>query len=51
MMDVLEQDWNGAKHLGKAVTQEQAKMMIPLVQKTKDIEYQAVQIIKEAIPS
>lgn len=49
MMNVLEQDWDGGKHLGKAVAPEQAKRMIPLVQQAKELESRAVQLINEAL--
>lgn len=49
MMKVLEQDWNGGKHLGKPVTQEQIQQMIPLVLKAKELESQVVRIMKSAL--
>lgn len=49
MMDVLEQDWNGAKHLGKPVTENQAKSLIPLLREAKQLDAEAVQLVKTII--
>lgn len=49
MMAVLEQDWNGAQHLGKPVSAEQMKQLIPLVQAAMQVEERAVKMIKEAL--
>jgi hypothetical protein len=49
MKEVLMQDWDGAQHLKKPVTQEQAKGMIPLLIEARQLEFNAVQIIKESL--
>ncbi|UVI29470.1 hypothetical protein [Paenibacillus spongiae] len=49
MLDILAQDWDGAKHLGKPVTTEQANQLIPCLKKAKVLEAEAVCILKEAL--
>lgn len=48
MLEVLEQDWDGAKHLRKQIATEQARGMIPYLHQAKSLETESVRIIKEA---
>lgn len=49
MLEIMSQDWDGAKHLGKPVTHEQAIKLIPCLQKAKILESEAVLIIKNGM--
>ncbi|RXZ77789.1 hypothetical protein EBB07_27335 [Paenibacillaceae bacterium] len=47
MMDALEQSWDGGGDLGKKVTTDQAKQLIPYLQQAKELEYEAVKQLEE----
>jgi hypothetical protein len=49
MVDIMQQDWNGAKHLNKPVSTEQTLQLIPCLERAKKMESDAVFIIKHAI--
>ncbi|MCQ6561207.1 hypothetical protein [Paenibacillus mendelii] len=49
MLDILSQDWDGAKHLGQPVTQEQADRLVPCLQQAKKLEAEAVSIVKDVM--
>jgi hypothetical protein len=48
MKEVLEQDFDGAKHLGKPVPAAQALKLVSFLEKAKHLEEQAVRIFKNA---
>jgi hypothetical protein len=49
MVDIMQQDWNGAKHLNKPGSTEQTLQLIPCLEQAKKMQSDAVYIIKHAI--
>ncbi|MDF2719459.1 MAG: hypothetical protein K0R28_6384 [Paenibacillus sp.] len=49
MTEVLAQDWHGAKHLGKLVSPDQAKRLVPLLRQARSLESECVNVIKNGI--
>lgn len=50
MRDILAQDWDGAKHLGKPVSPGQAKQLVPLLKQARSLEAECVEILKRGLP-